>query len=57
MDVQGQEGWQMLDVDGQGGGGSRELDNFCGRHMFIVRNVKQFMGNSSQLYRSIPNVF
>ena len=29
-------GWKNLDVDGQEGGRSWKLDNFHGRHMFIV---------------------
>ena len=57
MDVQGQGGWKMLDVYGHRGWGVLKIGQFYGRHMCIVRNVKQFMDNSSQLYRSIPNVF
>ena len=48
----------MLDVDEQGEGwGVLKIRQFYGRHMCIVRNVKQFMDNSSQLYRSIPTYF
>ena len=36
LDVQGQGDEKISDVDGQGGGGSRKLDNFHGRHMCII---------------------
>ena len=40
LDVQGQEGGKMLDVDGQESEGSWKLDNFHGRHMCIDPNPK-----------------
>ena len=36
LDVQGQGGGRILDVDGQGRWGVLKLDNFHGRHMFII---------------------
>ena len=36
MDVQSQGGNKMLNVAGQGGGGSWKLGNFHGRHMCII---------------------
>ena len=36
LDFQGHGGGKILDVDGQGGGGSSKLDNFHGRHMYII---------------------
>ena len=41
LDVQGQGGELILDLDGQGGGGgSWKLNNFHGRHMCIIPNIK-----------------
>ena len=40
LEVQGQEGGSFLDVAGQGGGGSWELDSFHERHMCIVPYLK-----------------
>ena len=40
FDFHGQEGERILDVDGQGGGGPWNLDNFHERHMCIIPNVK-----------------
>ena len=36
LDVQGQGDGRILDVAGQGGGGSWKLHNFHGGHTFIV---------------------
>ena len=36
LDVEGQEGGRILDVDAQGGGGSWKLGNFHGSHMCIA---------------------
>ena len=36
LDFQGQGGGRMLDVDGQGGWGSWNLDNFHGCHICII---------------------
>ena len=36
LDVQGQRGGRILDVDEPGGEGSWKWDNFHGRHMCIV---------------------
>ena len=52
MDVQGQRGGKILDVDGQGEleileiGEIGKLDNFNGRHMCIVPNSN----NANALY-------
>ena len=39
LDVQAQGGGRILNVDGQGSGGSLKLDNFHGRHMCIIPKV------------------
>ena len=39
LDVQGQGDERILDVAGQRGEGSSKLDNFHGRHIFIVPNA------------------
>ena len=39
MDDQGQGGGKMLDVDGQGGGGSQKLHTFHGCHMCIIPKI------------------
>ena len=39
LDVQGQGGGQISDLDGQGRGGSSKLDNFHGRHICIIPKI------------------
>ena len=39
LDIQGQGGGKLLDVDWQGGRGSWKLDNFQGRDMCIIPNT------------------
>ena len=42
LGVQGQGSGRILDVAGQWGEGSWKLDNFHGRHVFIVPNAMRF---------------
>ena len=53
LDVQAQGCGRILDVAGQGGEGSRKLDNFHGRHIFIVRNAIKFACATSYLFPSL----
>ena len=39
LDVQGEGGRSILKVDGQGGWGSWKLDNFQGRHIYIIPKI------------------
>ena len=52
LDVQGQEGERILDVAGQGGEESSKLNNFHGRHVFIVPNAVRFACATSCLFPS-----
>ena len=36
LDIQGEGGERILDLDRQGGGGSWKSDNFHGRHIYII---------------------
>ena len=50
LDVQGQRGGRILDVDGQSGWGLSKLDNFHGGHMCIIPKVAAVLdSNTSSL--------
>ena len=52
LDVQGQGDGRILDVAGHGSEGSGKLNNFHGRHVFIIPNVIKFACAASYLFPS-----